>query len=160
MFAAGVPFFPRGTAGDILDFDITIRPGAGAVSVLKLARDIGPCITELNGGAATLSPAPDDSRYNPATDGIVVTPGGRTGAAAGAAPPESWVAPWLAEAAGVRPPRFEVDRAGPPELAVPAPEPPSVAFGSPDDGRNAVQIEDQWPVEVDVSLAPEWGSRR
>jgi endonuclease/exonuclease/phosphatase family metal-dependent hydrolase len=166
--AAGVPFLPRGTVGAILDFDITIRPGAGAVSVLKLARDIGPCITELNGGAATLSPAPDNSRYNPATDGVVEALGRRTGAvdrfgrdvAVVAAPPELGFVPWLAEVVGVRSPRFEIDHVGSPELAVLVPKPPSVPVRLPEEARSAGQIEDQWSVDVDVSPALEWGTRR
>jgi hypothetical protein len=36
--------------------------------VIKLNANIGDHFTDVNGGAATLSPAPNNRRYNPATD--------------------------------------------------------------------------------------------
>jgi hypothetical protein len=62
----------EGTIGDIVDFDLTLRAGVSGASILKLAHNIGSTVTDLNGGAATLVPAPDNSAYNPATDGVVL----------------------------------------------------------------------------------------
>jgi hypothetical protein len=78
---------PDGVTGDIIDFDVTVLNSfAGGSTVIKLNARLGDHFTDVNGGAATLSPAPNDTPFNPATDdflGIVKpTPFGHS-------PPES-----------------------------------------------------------------------
>jgi hypothetical protein len=60
---------PDGTTGDVVQFDVTVLRGFTAGStVIKLNANIGRHFTDVNGGQATLSPAPNNKRYDPATD--------------------------------------------------------------------------------------------
>jgi hypothetical protein len=60
---------PDGTAGDVVQFDVKILSGFTAGStVIKLNANIGRHFTDVNGGQATLNPAPNNKRYDPATD--------------------------------------------------------------------------------------------
>lgn len=60
---------PNGVTGDLVDFDITFKNGVvPSTSVIKLAANIGIHFTDVNGGAATLTPPPDNTAYNAKTD--------------------------------------------------------------------------------------------
>ncbi len=62
-------FLPSGTTGAIVEFTITALSTASmGSSAIKLNANIGTHYTDVNGGAATLSPAPDNTPYNGKTD--------------------------------------------------------------------------------------------
>jgi hypothetical protein len=92
---------PDGTSGDLIEFDVTVLKGfANGSTVIKLNANIGNHFTDVNGGAATLNPAPNNQRFNPVTDdrleiigntgsataSLVVSPGSSNGITSSADP--------------------------------------------------------------------------
>ena len=64
-------FLPSGTTGAIVEFTITaLSTASRGKSVIKLNANIGTHYTDVNGGAATLTPAPDNTPYNRKTDTV------------------------------------------------------------------------------------------
>jgi hypothetical protein len=66
---------PDGVTGDLVDFDVTVLSGVDG-AVIKLNASRGHHFTDVNGGAATLAPAPNNLPYDAATDDrlLVVRP--------------------------------------------------------------------------------------
>src|SRR5262249_18525536 len=64
---ATAPFFPNGTTGQIVLLDFTVLAGvpAGTTSPLNLAQNVSTTNTDVNGGAATLNPAPTNAPNDP-----------------------------------------------------------------------------------------------
>jgi hypothetical protein len=63
---------PDGMSGDLIVFDVTVLKGfTNGSTVIKLNANIGDHFTDVNGGAATLNPAPNNRRYSPATDDLL-----------------------------------------------------------------------------------------
>jgi hypothetical protein len=60
--AANPPTIPNGTTGDLVLMDITILSGTPTgPSVLNVAQNVGSTNTDVNGGTATLTPAPTNA---------------------------------------------------------------------------------------------------